>query len=81
MAKQQRITSVYLPSTKTVYRIGHHVIGTRNPVHSFRFDGVDPVRIHGYDYAGEKILTIVTNESVIVTYDDSTLAPDFSSNE
>lgn len=83
MAKnqKQRITSVYLPSTKTVYRVGHHVIGTREPIHSFVWDSVSPTRIFGYDFMGNRIVSIVTNETVIITYDDETKTPDFSPNE
>ena len=73
-----RVTSVYMPESKTVYRIGHKVIGASLPIERLEVSGEAPVIICGYDRNDELVMKIITNDTVIITYDDSDRSPDFS---
>lgn len=74
----RRVTSVYMPESKTVYRIGHKVIGASLPIERLDVSGEAPVIICGYDRNDELVMKIITNDTVIITYDDSDRTPDFS---
>lgn len=80
-SRPRRITSVYMPESKIVYRIGHKVIGASLPIEKLNVLGLDtsPAVICGYDRNDEMVMKIITNETVIITYDDPDRTPDFSS--
>lgn len=73
----RRITSVYLPSSKLVYRLGHNVVGSNDTIDKFELDSFNPTSIKGYNALNEIVMRIVTSETIILTYDDSDKEPIF----
>lgn len=61
------ITSVFLPETKLVYRVGGNIVNSTRTIGFINMTGTTPMTFDLYDSDNNIIATIVVNEA-IVTY-------------